>query len=87
MNEYLVEDEYSFYEIDPECRIGLLKDQKGNRGIGKTEQERKRDEKCHCKRKRNSRRACSNCSCLLVCYILFNGIISPNRQRMPDRKH
>ena len=22
MNEYLVEDEYSFYEIDPECTIG-----------------------------------------------------------------
>lgn len=23
MNEYLIEDEYSVYEIDPECKVGL----------------------------------------------------------------
>ena len=30
MNEYLVEDEYSFYEIDPECKIGMYQEKKEN---------------------------------------------------------
>ena len=35
MNEYWVEDEYSFYEIDPNCQIGTEKRRK--RVLGKTE--------------------------------------------------
>ena len=88
MNEYLVEDEYSFYEIDPECKIGILKDQRRNEGIGKTEQkvEIETEKKSRTKRRRNSRQRCLDCSCLLLYSILFNGIISPNLQRRPDKK-
>jgi len=60
MNEYLVEDEYSFYEIDPECKIGREKGDKQNESLWRTEQTRNRGKKC------------SNCSWLLLYMILKN---------------
>ena len=39
MNEYLVEDEYSFYEIDPECKIEYSKREGGKEKAGKMESE------------------------------------------------
>ena len=74
MNEYLVEDEYSFYEIDPECKIGPLRDERGSQKFGKTE---KNEENCltadGCRdgrnsfpaKRRNSSNGLSGCSCLL----------------------
>lgn len=39
MNEYLVEDEYSFYEIDSECKIEYPRGETGKERISKLESE------------------------------------------------
>ena len=39
MNEYLVEDEYSFYEIDSECRIEYPKGGSGKERVKRLETE------------------------------------------------
>ena len=39
MNEYFVEDEYSFYEIDPECKIEFVKAEKRKENVRKLEAE------------------------------------------------
>ena len=36
MNEYFVEDEFSFYEIDPGCKIGIEKELKRNQILRRT---------------------------------------------------
>ena len=75
MNEYLVEDEYSFYEIDSECKIGPLRDERDSQKFEKTE---KNEENCltadGCRdgrnpfpvKRRNSLYNFSGCSCLLL---------------------
>ena len=42
MNKYLVEDEYSFYEIDPECIIGPSTVEKSNISLKQMEKRRSR---------------------------------------------
>ena len=75
MNEYLVEDEYSFYEIDRECKIGPIREERGSQKFRKTEE---MEENClttdGCRDglsllrapKRNSLYNFSGCSCLLL---------------------
>lgn len=75
MNEYLVEDEYSFYEIDSECKIELLKEEKSNHQFRKAETDKENcltadgcgEEKILLQRKRRSNRyRVPGCSCLFV---------------------
>lgn len=40
MNEYWIEDEYSFYEIDPDCKIGLERSERGRGRFRRTERSR-----------------------------------------------
>lgn len=73
MNEFFVEDETSFYEIDPDCQAAEEKEKRKpprrqRRGIRMSSQNRM-----------------SDCSCLLISLIVI-GTVCQGRQKRPDRK-
>ena len=84
MNEYLVEDEYSFYEIDPECKIGPIREVREGQTFGKTE---KNEGDClttdgcregmslFCVKRRNSLYSFSGCSCLLLYLFVIKNLL------------
>ena len=81
MNEYFVEDEYSFYEIDPECRIeytnGVQKKEPFRRLAAEeyevlTADGCRVDKKCDMAQKRSSQFHGPCCSCLLWYLVLLN---------------
>ena len=70
MNEYLVEDEYSFYEIDPECKIEVENDSGKRKKLNRKEScEWKENRFCY-KTTKNSGRGCPCCFCWLL-YLIF----------------
>lgn len=70
MNEYLVEDEYSFYEIDPECKIEAAKDPGKRQKLNhKKSCEWKENRFCY-KTTKSSGRRCPCCFCWIL-YLIF----------------
>lgn len=59
MNEYFIEDENSFYEIDPDCKIGLETNRR-ERGKGRFRTA-----------ERSSLRRRHNCSFVLLCLLFM----------------
>lgn len=73
MNEFFVEDENSFYEIDPDCQAAEQKEKRRaprrqRREIRMSSQDRMPD-----------------CSCLLISLIVI-GTVCQDRRKRPDRK-
>ncbi len=76
MNEYLVEDEYSFYEIDPDCKIGMEKKTIKREKRRRTEQCDRNEDRVGVEERRSSRRGCLCCSKVLLsllCLKIWSG--------------
>ena len=99
MNEYFVEDEYSFYEIDPKCKIVYGKREGMKEQIRKTESGQHteltadgcREEETCCRTKRmSSQGPCYGCSLLLLCVFfskIWIQIKTPGPYKTLDKKH
>ena len=70
MNEYLIEDEYSVYEIDPECKVGLER-------IGKngTTSDKIKSKKEIRRMEKSSRWNSCDCSFEIIKIILFMKVL------------
>ena len=83
MNEYLIEDEYSYYEIDPECRIGFADGKRADHKLGKTNHREEKTEG-------NYPFVFSDSSLWLLFLIWckrFRQTGGPGLQKSPDKKH
>lgn len=82
MNEFLIEDETSFYEIDPECQVSVCKKNENGR---KNRRRRNFPFFCEGEKEKSSREEVPGCPKWLLCW-LFIAIICQDPGRNQDRR-